>query len=191
MLPDNTQSSRPVPALFSGARALPVTGLVDYEHGGIAIQDPSRGLLYQIWRAQVLGNDVVLDAQNVAPFVLYSGANITEISLAFDQNMRPVIAFVEDGRAKMQWYDTAQSAQVVTTLDAAVINPRVALDDKRESQSGISDIVLGYIKNGVCYYREQRDRFTVERVFDEGPHVGLIKIGMNRGLRFQFWFRYV
>ncbi|WP_444922938.1 hypothetical protein ACJJH9_12205 [Microbulbifer sp. DLAB2-AF] len=41
------------------------------------------------------GKAIVLDAERVAPFTVINGANITEVSLAFDQNMRPVIAYVE------------------------------------------------------------------------------------------------
>lgn len=191
MLPGNTLSSIPSPAPFIGARALPVTGLVDYEDGGIAIQDPSKGLMYQIWRARVLGNDLVLDAPSVEPVAIYSGEDITEVSLAFDQNMRPTVAFVEAGEAKLLWYDSAVPGQVITTLASDVQDPRVSLDDKRQSQLAVSDIILGYLRDGKLYCRQQRDRFQIERLLDEGPHVGLIKIGMNRGLRLQFWMRYV
>lgn len=204
-LPSDVFSTTPVLGQFTGPRALPVSGLVDYEHGGVAIQDPSRGLMYQTWRARVIGRDIFLSAPNTPEFVAYAGsAIITEVSLAFDQNMRPAIAFVEGGRAKLLWYDSAIPGETVTELAAAVITPRVALDDKRQSQLGISDIILAYLRDGALYYRQQRDRFLVEidptadmpeeereaaraQVAASG---GLIKIGMNRQLRLQFMLAY-
>src|SRR5690554_2714595 len=118
-LPDNVLSTEPIAAQFNGPRALPVTGLLDYEHGGVAIQDPSRGLMYQTWRARVIGQDILLGAPNTPEFVAYAGsASITEVSLAFDQNMRPTIAFVEGGRAKLLWYDSAIPGETVTELAA-------------------------------------------------------------------------
>lgn len=204
-LPDNVCSSAPVAGPYIGPRALPVTGLVDYEHGGVAIQDPSRGLAFQTWRARVIGEGIYLSAPNTSEFLAYqASAEITEVSLAFDQNMRPTIAFVEGGRAKLLWYDSAIPGETVTDLAADVITPRVALDDKRQSQLGISDIILAYLRDGALYYRQQRDRFLVEidptadmpeeereaaraQVAASG---GLIKIGMNRQLRLQFMLAY-
>src|SRR5690606_40239316 len=83
-LPDHVLSVVPVASQFSGSRALPVTGLVDYEVGGVALHNPSKGLLYQTWRARVLGQDILLGAPNTPEFVVYAGsATITEVSLAF------------------------------------------------------------------------------------------------------------
>jgi len=185
MMPDNVLSTVPANAAFSGARALPVTRTVDYEDGGIAIQDPSRGSQYQRWRGRLIGNDILLDAPEVEPFAVYSGAGITEISFTFDQNMRPAIAFVQAGVAKLWWFDSVAGAQVVTEYPGA-ITPRVILDDKRFTQTSNSDVILGYVRDGALYYRQQRDRFTIERLLDAGPHVGLVKIGFNVQLRLQF-----
>ena len=191
MLPDNVLSSTPIPANFIGARALPITGLIDYADGGIGIQDPSEGLQYQIWRMRVINDELLLDAPNTPAYVLYSGTDITEVSLSFDQNMRPAVAFVEAGAAKLFWYDTTLPANVITALAVDVVNPRVTLDDKRSLQSSSSDVILGYLRAGKLYYRQQRERYTVERLLDVGPHTGLIKIGMNRVWRLQFWMSYL
>lgn len=200
MLPNGTLSTIPVPARFSGARSLPITKTIDYEDGGIAFSDPSQGLLYQRWRARIVGEDVVFDAPTVAPVVVFSQPGVTEISFTFDQNMRPVIAFVAGGRGYLRWYDTAVGDQVVTPLATDVITPRVTLDDKRSMQSAISDIILAYKRGSNLYYRQQRDRFTIE--YDPTADMpepertetraliarsgGLIKIGMSRQLRLQF-----
>ena len=191
MLPEDSLSGQPVQAPFIGGRALPVKNNIDYETGGIAIQDPSRGLEYQVWRARI-SNDktqIIVDAESVQPFVLLSGFNITEVSITFDQNMQPVVAYVENEQAKMLWYDATIPANVTITLTGA-ITPRVSLDDKRDNQSLVSDVILAYIKDGNLYQRKQRERYENERLLaSEINKPGLIKIGMNTKLRFQFMFR--
>lgn len=202
MLPDNVLSSAPVVAPFQGARGLPVSALVDYEDGGIALNDTSRGLLYQRWRGRVIGDDVVLDAPEAPETVIYSEPGITQISFTFDQNMRPVLAFVRDGLPFLRWYDPTVPGVVVTPLGAGIATPRVTLDDKRPTQTGISDVVLAYKRLGKLFVRYQRDRFQIEydplegmpelaRIATEaqiGRLGGLIKIGMNRQWRLQFMF---
>lgn len=201
MLPDNALSTRAMPRPFLGAGALTVTGLTDFEDGGIGIQDPSAGLFYQIWRLRVIGLALVLDAPNWPAYVVHTAEEeVTEVSLTFDQNMRTAIAFVEAGQAKLLWYDTAAQEQVITTLASDVITPRVTLDDKRQSQLGISDIILAYKRGDSLFYRQQRNRFQVEYdPTDPMPEPertetraaiaqagGVIKVGMNRGQRLNF-----
>ncbi|WP_444942704.1 hypothetical protein ACJJIK_10635 [Microbulbifer sp. ZKSA006] len=188
MLPENTLSSEPISSAFLGGAALPVRDITDYETGGIAIQDTSEGLQYQIWRARILndGTDIVLDADQVDEFTIISATEITEVSLSFDQNMNPVIAYVEGGTAKLYWYDTSVAEQV-TTEWPGIITPRVTLDDKRQLQSAISDVIFAYLKDGHLYYRQQRDRFEAEYLLQaDVDSDGLIKIGMNRQHRLQF-----
>lgn len=189
MLPNNVLSSEIVSSKFLGAKALPISNYVDYCDGGKALNDPSYGLFYQVWRARLINNDVIVDAREVEEFVLYSASGISEISFTFDQNMRPILAFVKDSLPYLRWYDTSVSMQVVTALDVDVITPRVSLDDKRSSQSSISDVILAYIRLGKLYHRRQRDRFTIEYLLAETSSSGLIKIGMNINFRFQFMLK--
>ncbi|WP_444919320.1 hypothetical protein ACJJID_00295 (plasmid) [Microbulbifer sp. CnH-101-G] len=187
-LPENTLSSQPVASPFIGGAALPVRAITDYQRGGVAIQDPSRGLNFQTWRARVMedGKAIVLDAQQVAASTFITGNNITEVSLAFDQNMRPVIAYVEAGTAKLYWYDSSQGAQVTTSWPG-VITPRVSLDDKRSTQGGTNDVIFAYLKSGNLYHRQQRDRYGSEYLLASNVNSpGLVKVGMSRNFRFQF-----
>jgi hypothetical protein len=186
MLPDNVLSSRPVRGILTGARAMAVTKFIDYEDGGIALNDSSMGSQYQMWRARLIRNQVLLSAANTTEFVLYEASGITEISFTFDQNMRPVLAFVQAGLPKIRWYDPVSSGQVVTDLPAAAITPRVVLDDKRALQSSISDVILAYVRNGGLYYRQQRDRYQVERLLASGITSGILRLGFSDQLRLQF-----
>jgi hypothetical protein len=186
MLPDGVLSTIPIPGLFLGSRMLFVSPTRDYEDGGIALNDPSQGLQYQRWRCRIFGDYVVLDAEEVLPQVIFVGAELTECSIAFDQSMRPALAVVEAGQAKLQWFDSSVGEQVITFLDPDVVTPRVTLDDKRPGQISNSDIILAYVRLGGLYYRQQSDRFLIEYFLDAGPHTGINKIGMNKHFRLQF-----
>ena len=189
-LPQDALSSEPVPGYFLGARAQVFPDYIDYADGGVGIQDPSLGLDYQTWTAEIVSyaieDRVVLSAPTSPETAVYTGDDITEVSLAFDQSMQICIAFVEAGMAKLLWYDTTVSELVVTELGAGVSHPRVSLDDSREFNRANSDVILAYIKDGALYYRQQRDRYGIERQLSSGPWIALKRIGMGAGLRFQF-----
>ena len=192
-MPQNTLSTESKPRQFVGARSLAITRILDYEDAGRAINDASQGLLYQRWRARLFEQGtadsvVVLDAPEVAPFELVRLPGITEISISFDQQMRPTLAYVQSGVSYLRWFDTVPGQYVTTTLGADIITPRVTMDDKRLTGSNgyqSNDVILAYIRAGNLYYRQQRDRFTIERLLKVGVKP-LIKIGMSRGLRLQF-----
>ena len=189
-LPDDRLSSEPVPGYFLGARAQVFPDYIDYMDGGVALNDPSLGLNYQTWTAEIvediIEDRIMLSAPTFPPQAIYTGDDITEVSLAFDQNMQPAVAFVEAGVAKLLWYDTTVQELVVTELGAGVTHPRVALDDTRQFNLANSDVILAYIKDGALYYRQQRDRYQIERQLSSGPWIALVRIGMGSTLRFQF-----
>lgn len=188
MLPENILSTTPAPGAFIGSGAEPMLSRTfDFEDGPIAVQDPTQGLRYQQWRAYIKDGKVFLEADNQAPTVLLTGGGITDISIAFDQNANLHYCWVDDGTARLRWYNTATSEMDTMVLPSGIRTPKLSLDDKRPSQSGFSDILLAYIKsdNGL-YHRRQRDRFGEEIFLDPGPWVSLEKMGMNSGVRFQF-----
>ncbi|MBD8496662.1 hypothetical protein, partial [Pseudomonas syringae] len=148
--------------------------------------DTSKGHLYQIWRARLIREQVLLGATSVPEFVLYEGAGISEISFAFDQNMRPVLSFVQAGQPKIRWHDPVAGAQVVTDLPASALTPKVLLDDKRPTQESSSDVILAYVRDGGLYFRQQRDRYLVERLLATGITTGILRFGLSDQLRLQF-----
>lgn len=187
-MPGNTLSSQFIGAPFVGARSLEVSDILDYEDGGVALNDASQGLQVKAWRGRLIGDSVVLDADGVAPVTIYTGQGITEISFSFDQNMRPVLAFVRDGLPFLRWFDGTVNQTVNYPLPTDAITPRVTLDDKRATQIGVSDVIVAYVRDGKLCTRQQRDRFLIEYVHSDVPK-GLIKIGMNTKDRLQFLVR--
>lgn len=173
-----------MPAPFIGGRNNEITGVRDFELGGIGLGNTSAGLMYQVWSARREDGVVYLGAPNTPEFPVLVG-NISEISFTFDQNMRLVLAYVESGVAKMQWYNTALEQPETTVLGADVRTPRVSLDDKRHEQLGVSDVILMYVRGDAIYHRLQRDRYANEyQTQPSGGGNGLVKIGMMRNMRF-------
>ena len=135
-----------------------------WELGGIALSDTSEPMQYY-WYGYVKGKAIYLQRSGVEPIaVLAFAGDVTEMSFSFDQNMRPTIAYVENGVAKLYWYDSS-AAKNVLTLYPTITNPRLSLDDKRKFNIGNSDIIFAYVSdhNRLCY-RLQRERYGAEHV---------------------------
>jgi len=197
MIPDNSLSSKPIIADILGGRATPVSAMQDYENGGIALNDASEGLLYQIWTGSLEGENIYIEAPNTAKTLVYSGANITEFSFTFDQNMRIVITFIQSNIAKLYWYDSTIEDYATTAFESGARCPKVFLDDKRASQTGNSDVLLFYMLDNELYYRQQRDRFEIRYMLadiindypNEKGSSKLINVGMGKNWRLQFTLR--
>jgi hypothetical protein len=161
----------------------------DYELGGIALSDPTQGLQVQNWRARLVGDEIRISP---APYdvetVLITDTGITELSLAFDQNMKPVLAYMAQNQAKLWWYDSLAGEQVTTILPAGVRSPYLAMDDKRDFANGSNDVILAYIIGNRLCTRQQRDRYNIEttRKWFVGNAVSIRRMGMSAGLRLQF-----
>lgn len=167
--------------------------LVDHELGGVAIGDPSQGLRVRVWEARVSGNMIQTRPEDTGPGGAWtditSDAGITEIALAFDQNMRPTVAYVAGGVGKLYWYNADISAYTTSSL-AGALSPVVTMDDKRPSAVGLNDILLFYLYNGRIMHRRQRDRYTIEYNLGAVP-AGVDRItrwGMTEGNRIQIEF---
>ncbi|NLD08536.1 MAG: hypothetical protein GX667_02990 [Xanthomonadaceae bacterium] len=78
MMPDNEKSTVSVVANFEGGRGKPTSGVIDYELGGIALNDPSKGLDYQIWRSRKIQDRILLDNPNISkPIIILDLPNVT------------------------------------------------------------------------------------------------------------------
>lgn len=188
-LPSNVLSTDTAHDEFEFPRSVWKIPLVDYEIGGTALGDTSQGLKFKLWKAFVDGDgtQIKLQPDGGSASVIVTDTDITEISLAFDQQMRAYLTWMAGSSAKYRWFDSTVSNFVTTTLPVGTTTPRMCLDDKRTTSTGTSDVILAYMRAGALMYRQQRDRFLTERQLEgylEGAE--LIQIGMNLGNRFQF-----
>ena len=196
MMPDGVKSATAFPA----APSFPVKFVVDgdndraWELAGIALNDASQGLSVQLWRG-FLTHDLDTDIDTVAvsaPTVplttLFTGSDITEIDIAFDQNMNPFVAYMQAGVPKIYWYDPTLGEMTHTSLPAGCYDLRCTLDEKRLFNIAESDIMLLYMRAGVLYYRMQRDRYEDEYVLDAdaGLEARLLYVVMNVESRLQW-----
>src|SRR3970040_525386 len=75
----------------------------DYEYGVIALSDASQGMFVQLWTIQYSGANVqVHSPSSIEPTVLFTATGVTDLGLAFDQNMFPTVAYVQDGECKLR-----------------------------------------------------------------------------------------
>lgn len=188
-IPYHGISAAPVVAAYLAPDDIDTGTLTSLELGGVALNDASQGRQVKTWRAWIEGGTTI----KVAPLpgltpetTLVVGVNITTVSLAFDSNMQPAVAYLENGTLKLRWYDVTVSGFVITSFPGCTFG-RVSSDDKREAQEGASDVIFAYVRAGNVYWREQRDRYLVERLVGAAPAgFRFVQLGMNAQGRLQF-----
>ena len=169
--------------------------LEDYEMGGIALQDPSQGLQYQVWKGfwDPLTTTAYLEpADTSIPIPIFTESDVVEFCFTFDQNMRWAAAIRTSANLlKFRWYDTAAAAYVTTDI-SNVRSVRLTLDDKRllQTQFGNTDIIITTLTTGgVLGWSLQRERFInwynyAGRTFPSRARI--THFGMSQTLRLQW-----
>lgn len=163
---------------------LPEDKLQDWEVGGIALGDNSAGLEYQVWHAFAEVDEetdlvsIYVEAPNTPPTLVFADYSITDIALAFDQNMRASIAYVRLGISYIYWYNPLVPGMVHTELPVGARIPQWSLDDKRRFNVAASDICLVYNRNNKLYLCYQRERYAAEYYLMDTQYEA-IHIGMN------------
>lgn len=190
-------------AVYSGWRE-PVRSrdelLADYEVAGRALYDGTQGLNVRQWSCRAVSRedgasivwDVQLSSGSGWVTMFTRGAQVTEVAFAFDVNMYPFIAFSEDnGDVGFWWFDSSDSTQKFTQLPTGSKNPRCCIDEKREDQTDVTDVIFAYIRGGSLYFRMLRERYQTEHLLKSGlgADAELVCVQMNDKLRLQFQFR--
>lgn len=197
MLPENKLSTTYVPGSMIDPDGRPYLPLVSYEKGGVALQNPSKGLLFQDWtcRYDKTDSNVYLEAPNIGqPLQIFTQADIVHLSFCFDQNMRWACAYeLASGACEFRWYDSQAAAYVITPMEAGCSRPFLTMDDKRANQTGQSDILLTYLAPSVdetgqyeLIVRTQRERFLIRTVLATGINGTIYNFGMTNKLRVQW-----
>lgn len=160
--------------------------------GGIALNDPSQGRMYQQWVAYYESGNInvkIKDSHTIA-FSL-PATDVYTVSLAFDNNMGIVLAWIDtSNNANLYYFDTLSSSYITRVFDDntyGYTSCRVCVDNAHDYYITNSDVIFAYIDfEGFLNYRQQRDRYDIEyRV--GGPVNGtLTKVGPTVGNRLQF-----
>lgn len=187
MLPDGSLVSHQVmPRAFIGAGRYPISDTQEYQDGPVAISNPYQGHAVQVWRMRYLKGQVWLTSLTQVEQPLFAVRNLQACSFTFDQNARPLVAYLVAGDLFLYWFDPNLGAYVHTLLDSQVDSVRIRLDDVRPEFIGNSDVILAYTQANTLYCRVQRDRYTVAYALQENIGGKLLQAGMNIHYRFQF-----
>lgn len=160
--------------------------------GGVGIADPSEGLQGYVWQVYATADGIYLKREDQPnPTQVISAIGVTECSAAFDQTMRPTVAYVQNGVSKHWWYDSTIPDMVTTVLDVSVKTPRACMDELRAVNIQNSDVLLAYVRDDVLYVRVQRERYEVEHSLGAvQPGELLIRMGCTVGGRVGFQLGY-
>jgi hypothetical protein len=163
--------------------------LQDREGGPVASGDTSGGMDNQEWIITYDDPDFTLTPQTTGSPIAadITVAGVEQVTFCFDQNARPTIAYVKGGSGFLYWYDS-DGAAFVTTEYVGIVSLMLSLDDKREMENNVNDMLFWYTMEfspGIhyLYHRKQRERFLTpyEMVQDCFPYFN--GAGMHKGLR--------
>ena len=188
------KSSTPVIGMILAPDNMPKRPTIDYELGGVGIQNSTLGLMYQTWRCWFDrdAESVMVESPNTPATKIFEQGKITWLSFCFDQNMRwSAVYTLASGESYLRWFNSFIGDYDITELEEGVITPFLTLDDKRSEMIANSDIVLAYIQNQTLYLRVQRERFQIPHVWEEDlPKDWIIRnFGMSNKLRLQMEIR--
>lgn len=161
-IPLNTFTAIPVHSQFMAPASDAYQALTMRATGGTAIGNGAAGREIQLWSVKYEGTNInVYDAAGVLSFTLVvSGA--TSVCLAFDSNMAVTICYTKSDGSYLYFFNS-QSGQFETLFLAGADTCRVAVDKASLFFNTNSDVLFVYSKAGVLYWRQQRDRYTIER----------------------------
>lgn len=190
MIPTNSLSSVTITSNLIGSKKKRFNIIEDYESGDIALNTVSNGLMFQEWKMWIENNSNILlkpDNQEL-PILIYSGADIDYITFTFDKNMNLIYLYRESGVWKFNWFDTSTNNKTITEYSNEYSDFQLIFDDKRSEVSNSDDVLLFYVKNKNLYYRQQRDRYTIEYLLKENITGRLCNVcmGANNRLHMKF-----
>jgi|GEM_PF-2918932 len=122
---------------------------------------------------------------------LFTPITCVSLSAAFDQLGKPLVFFDTGSDLRLWWYDPELSEHTKTIFGVGT-NPFATFDLKYAVDIATSDILLFYIRDGDIYYRQQRDRYSIEYTTPVTPYVNnLLQADMSVDYRMQLLYRYI
>lgn len=158
--------------------------------GGVNLFDGSKGIDFQTWHAHIVGgNTIRLEPLTSGSSVDLVISGVTAASVAFDRAMNPNYAYCIGprlgGGCALKWFDTNVNAYVTTAFPNEK-NILVVHDDSRDIASSTSDVICAYQRGHGVYWRQQRDRYSIEYTAAAAITSDLTAIGMGTQWRFLF-----
>ena len=172
---------------FAGGNLPKTNPLIDYEMGGPDLGQTGGQLTSTLWQLRVEENDFNLYKEDSFISTVYTLPGVEEASLAFDQNMRPVLFYRLNRRLFLRWFNAVSNTYQIDLFGYGH-SPCCSLDDKRSFALSYSSVIVAYIQNQQLLYRVQSERYENVHVAASGlnPNTKLSAIGMTQDFRFQF-----
>lgn len=185
MIPLNTFTAEPIYSPLLDPYSDEFTPFSDRHRGGIAISDGSKGRDYQIWEIRYAdGVASIYLEESLIPSYSISIPEPDMISVAFDNNMRPTIAYVISNVGYLYYYDTLTESYSTISI-SGITSSRARIDDVSDFYNSTSDVLWIYTLGDTVRWRQQRDRYTVEYIVGAAGGKVIKKAGMNQLRRFQ------
>lgn len=164
---------------------------VAYAEGGATLNDASNGLSGYIWKVYIKNNSVYVkrEGENIE-HKIFDKADITQIDLTFDQNMRPFICYVANNLPYYYHFNAEDSSYSEVALPPEIKFPRAAITHHESHNIPVSDIILAYTREGNLCYRIQRERYKKEYIIATDPKKSMLwRVGLTTDGRFGYQWR--
>ena len=186
MIPGNAISPTAHVGKFDTLTSEAVLPLISKVRGAVALGDSSQGRLSHIWKARwVTGNIEIFREDNGIVVNSIPAPGALTISLAFDSNMGIVLTWLTNAGAKLYFFNSLTSAYITRDFPN-ITSCKLCVDDPREFYITQSDVIFAYTLNGSLYWRQQRDRYDIERLVG-ATNKFLFRVGLNSINRLQFF----
>lgn len=152
--------------------------------GGLDLENTTQGRESRRWVIYYQNATIKVKPENDVVKFSMPVSNVKTVSLAFDSDMRMVIAWVTPTGANLYYYDKTSSAYVTKTF-TGVTSCRVSADNAKAYYLPYTDVIFAYTLNNKLYYRQQRDNYDIE-YFIGNCNYTLIKLGQTTTNRLQF-----
>ena len=150
--------------------------------GGTALNNGANGRLVQLWQVSYSDPVISVGLPASTPAFTLSRPGLTSVSLAFDQNMAPVLAWQTSAGTTIYFFNGTTYEEL---LVPGTTSSRAVVDDLRAFNAANSDIIVAYTRAGSVWYRQQRDNYAIERLIGSTSTAQLIRLGTNVAGRLQ------
>lgn len=183
MIPAQTFIVPPMPAPFQPPEPANGAPLVDRVWGGETLYDGAPGRHIKLWVAEWALDVVSIRPDGGTVEWTCPAPGATQISIAFDNNMNPVVAYQASGQSMLDYFSTLSSDRD-TLIIPGTTSCMVRVDDDRRTFNSSSDVIFAYTTGSECFWRTQRDRYEVSRKVGDTTK-RIIRMGMSETRRFQ------
>jgi hypothetical protein len=163
------------PTLFQPPLNLPYDALRQVVWGGTALNDGQNGRKVQYWEGRYQGGNIEISLPGQSVVFSHPAPGARSISIAFDQNMAPVLNWQTETEAFIYFFVPS----AYQTLSVPASSSRIAVDDLRDFNAVGSDIIFTYTFEDILYYRQQRENYAVQRTIGPAEGREIRKVGLS------------